>query len=71
MPRSPLFGRRIHISGSIAADLSVAATADVSQTREFVRGLVRELVAKGATFVLPVDAEKNALATTCRFASTG
>lgn len=58
MPRSPLLGRRIHISGSIAIDLAVASTADVDHARELVQGLVRELVAKGATFVLPVDAEK-------------
>jgi len=38
--------------------MAVAATADVTQTRDLVQGLVRELVARGATFVLPVDAEK-------------
>jgi hypothetical protein len=58
MARSPLFGRRIHISGSVSLDPGVASTADVMQARELLRGLVRELVAKGATFVLPVDSEK-------------
>lgn len=58
MARSPLFGRRIHISGSVSPDPSVASMADVMQTRELLQGLVRELVAKGTTFVLPVDSEK-------------
>jgi len=57
MPRSPLFGRRIHIAGSIAADPAVASTADVDQTRELVEALVPQLIERGATFVLPVDAE--------------
>jgi hypothetical protein len=56
--RSPLFGRRIHFSGSISPDLAVATTADVKQARELVQTLTRELVARGATFVLPVDSEK-------------
>jgi TIR- and PNP-associating SLOG family len=58
MARSPLFGRRIHISGSISLDPAVASTADVMQARELLQGLVRELMARGATFVLPVDSEK-------------
>ena len=58
MAKSPLFGRRIHISGSVSLDPSVASTADVTQTRELLQGVVRELVARGATFVLPVDSEK-------------
>ena len=58
MSGSPLFGRRIHISGSISGDLSVAPTAEVGQARELVEGLVGELVKRGATFVVPVDAEK-------------
>lgn len=58
MAKSSLYGRRIHISGSIATDLSVAPTEDVKQARELVQGLVRELVKRGATFVVPVDAEK-------------
>ncbi|WP_020084792.1 hypothetical protein [Hyphomicrobium zavarzinii] len=56
--RSPLFGRRIHITGSIAADAGIAPAGDVDQARAVVDGLVRELVRKGATFVVPVDAEK-------------
>ncbi len=58
MARSPLFARRIHISGSVSLDPAVASTADVTQARELLQGLVRELVAKGATFVLPVDGER-------------
>jgi hypothetical protein len=57
MIRSPLFGRRIHISGSVAADLHNATARDVDEARELVDGLVRALVKKGANFVVPVDAE--------------
>ena len=57
MHRSPLFGRRIHIAGSIVDDLSVAAPADVAAARELVVDLVKALVRKGANFVVPVDAE--------------
>jgi hypothetical protein len=56
--RSPLFGRRIHFAGSIAADPVVAAAEDVKQTRKLIAALARELVVLGATFVLPVDDEK-------------
>jgi TIR- and PNP-associating SLOG family len=56
--KSPLFGRRIHIAGSIADDLALASTADVEQTRDLIEGLVQQLVKRGATFVVPVDAEK-------------
>jgi len=56
--KSPLFGRRIHIAGSIADNPSLASTADVQQTRELIEGLVQQLVKKGASFVVPVDAEK-------------
>ena len=58
MAKSPLFGRRIHIAGSVSDDPAIASTADVETAREFVRRLVQELVCRGATFVLPVDAEK-------------
>jgi hypothetical protein len=58
MARSRLFGRRIHISGSISGDLAVAPTTDVEHARALVAGLVGELVRRGATFVVPVDAEK-------------
>lgn len=57
MGRSPLFGRRIHISGSVIDDLAIAPTADVEAARELVALLVRELVKRGANFVIPVDAE--------------
>jgi hypothetical protein len=57
MARSPLFGRRIHIAGSIVEDAAVAAPSDVEQARELVAALVKELVKRGANFVIPVDAE--------------
>ena len=57
MPRSPLFGRRIHISGSVAMDPAVATAADVTAARDFVVGTVRALMRLGANFVVPVDAE--------------
>ncbi|RJF89265.1 hypothetical protein D3874_21715 [Oleomonas cavernae] len=57
MARSPLFGRRIHIAGSIVEDVAVAAGDDVRLARDLVAGLVKELVKRGANFVVPVDAE--------------
>lgn len=57
MPRSPLFGRRIHISGSIADDPAVATLDNVAAARQLVSGLVRSLMKLGANFVVPVDAE--------------
>lgn len=58
MARSPLCGRRIHIAGSISSDESVATPNEVQATRELVKGLVLHLIKRGATFVVPVDAEK-------------
>ena len=58
MAKSPLFGRRIHIAGSISVDQDVASATDVDKARELVRAVVKELVRRGATFVVPVDAEK-------------
>lgn len=58
MPRSPLFGRRIHICGSVPDDLGQSPTAEVETAREVVAGLTLELLKRGATFVVPVDAEK-------------
>ncbi|RWD16101.1 MAG: hypothetical protein EOS75_29965 [Mesorhizobium sp.] len=57
MPRSPLFGRRIHISGSVVDDATIASGADVESARELVKALVKELIKRGANFVVPVDAE--------------
>ncbi|MFA5952219.1 MAG: hypothetical protein WC807_18265 [Hyphomicrobium sp.] len=57
MPRSPLFGRRIHIAGSIPAELSHAPSADVVAARELIAALTTELIARGATVVVPVDKE--------------
>src|ERR1700722_12854034 len=57
MVRSPLFGRRIHIAGSVDLDPTVADPADVEAARDFVKLLTAELVALGATFVLPADRE--------------
>lgn len=58
MPRSSLSGRRIHISGSIVDDESIAPRAEVERARSLVDVLVKELLSRGATFVIPVDAEK-------------
>ena len=58
MSSSTLFGRRIHIAGSASEDPSVATEASVREAREFIELLVAELVARGATFVVPVDDEK-------------
>src|SRR4051794_39683269 len=57
MARSPLFGRRIHITGSIAADPAIATPEDVEAARRLVQLLIPELVRRGANFVIPVDRE--------------
>lgn len=58
MAKSVLFGRRIHITGSISGDSEIATSEDVDATRNLVVKLVEKLVQTGATFVVPVDAEK-------------
>lgn len=58
MPESSLHGRRIHISGTISTDPGVAPAEQVNAARDFIRIFVTELIRKGATFVIPVDAEK-------------
>lgn len=58
MAKSPLFGRRIHLSGSISKYASIASTEDVDAARELVTCLVKQLMKTGASFVIPVDAEK-------------
>src|SRR5690242_17733866 len=58
MVKSSLFGRRIHIAGSVPDDMAVAPTCEVELARELVAGLVKELVRRGASFVVPVDDEK-------------
>ncbi len=55
MARSPLFGRRVHIAGSIPDDVTAAPSAEVEQARELVRDLVKYLLKRGATFVVPVQ----------------
>jgi len=57
MPSSSLFGRRIHIAGSIDKTAAIASLEEVNNARNFVTILVKELMRKGATFVVPVDAE--------------
>ncbi|MCK1513745.1 hypothetical protein IVB22_14425 [Bradyrhizobium sp. 190] len=57
MPRSPLYGRRIHISGSVVDDTTVAPASEVHGARELIAGLAKELIKRGANFVVPVDAE--------------
>jgi DNA invertase Pin-like site-specific DNA recombinase len=58
MAKSSLFGRRIHLSGSVSQDPAIATVAEVTKARALVEGLVQELMSRGATFVLPVDSEK-------------
>lgn len=58
MARSSLFGRRIHITGSIANDPTTATVEEVTRAHEVVETLVKDLIRKGASFVIPVDAEK-------------
>ena len=58
MARSSIFGRRIHITGSIALDAAMATAEEVSRARQLVDALVKDLLRKGASFVIPVDAEK-------------
>ena len=60
MPRSPLFGRRVHISGSVVNNPVVAASADVMAARELIVALVKALMKRGANFVVPVDARSAA-----------
>lgn len=55
--RSPLFGRRIHIAGSVVGDMAVAG-ADIDAARDLVAGLTARLLKAGANFVVPVDAER-------------
>jgi len=57
MARSALFGRRVHISGSVSTDPAIASLADVAAARELVAGLVRTLMRAGVNFVVPVDVE--------------
>ena len=57
MTRSPLFGRRVHLSGSVSKNPSVAPAAAVEAARQLLAQLVPELVRRGANFVVPVDAE--------------
>lgn len=58
MPKSFLHGRRIQIAGSISTDPAIASKEDVETARAFLSDLVAHLVRRGATFVVPVDAEK-------------
>lgn len=58
MSATSLFGRRIHIAGSVDEAPSVAPEAEVERARELIELLVPRLVERGATFVLPIDDEK-------------
>jgi hypothetical protein len=48
-------GRRVHISGSISKDKAIASPEAVLAAREFITTLVKELIRRGATFVVPID----------------
>ena len=58
MVKSFLHGRRIQIAGSISTDPAIASKEEVETARAFLSDLVAHLVRRGATFVVPVDAEK-------------
>ena len=58
MSKTSLFGRRIHIAGSVSKDPLVAPKAEVERARKLIELLVPRLVERGATFVLPIDKEK-------------
>jgi hypothetical protein len=58
MIRPPLHGRRIHLAGSVSLDHRLVGRAEIETARELVERLVRKLLQEGATFVIPVDAEK-------------
>ena len=53
-----VFGQVVHIAGSIDASADVASLADVDSARDIVKALVVDLLAKGASFVVAIDAEK-------------
>lgn len=59
-----LLGRRIHIAGSVVKqpEADFGTGEHVQYARTFVEALVKALVRCGATFVVPVDAEKRRLA---------
>ena len=55
MAHSPLFGRRIHIAGSIDKNPLAASQEEATKARELIDGLVKALIKRGANFVVPVD----------------
>lgn len=70
MARSSLFGRRIHITGSIAADAIAATTEEVARAREVVEVLVKDLLRKelALSFLLT---PRRLVQMACPSASTG
>ncbi|NLD92517.1 MAG: hypothetical protein GX639_07590 [Fibrobacter sp.] len=58
MPKSPLFERRIHITGSISDDNNIATAEEVNRARNLIKAIVIDLIKAGACFVVPIDAEK-------------
>lgn len=57
MSKSSIKGRRIHISGSVGCT-EKSSKAEVERARVTVQKLVMKLIKEGATFVIPIDAEK-------------
>jgi TIR- and PNP-associating SLOG family len=55
MPYNFLSQRRVHLSGSISKDIKIATTQEVQRARELVVAFVKELLRRGAHFVVPVD----------------
>lgn len=58
MPKSPLFGRRIHITGSISSEINIATAEEVIRAHNLIKAIVIDLIKAGACFVVPIDAEK-------------
>ena len=57
MVSASFLGRRIHIVGSVSEDPGVATAQEVESARIFLVALVDALIRRGASFVIPVDAE--------------
>ncbi|MEQ7373806.1 hypothetical protein ABQF24_08390 [Xanthomonas campestris pv. campestris] len=70
MARSPLWGRRIHLAGSIHGDTLIATSHEVSRAREYVRALVKALMKLGQ-HSLSRWMRKSSEKTACRFALIG
>jgi len=57
MAKSAIYGRRVHIAGS-AFCTDKSPNKELTRARAMVELLVKALLKEGATFVIPIDAEK-------------